>query len=85
VAARIADAKELAPARKAFGELSETLVPWMLDARIEGVQGFVCPMNRKKWVQRDQEASNPYYGQSMKTCAVRLKKEGGEAGKRSAG
>jgi hypothetical protein len=72
----VAQAKSLAEARDRFGALSEALVPKFLEAGLPGVQGFVCSMNQKRWVQRGTKADNPYMGKAMATCGNPIKNDG---------
>lgn len=72
-AASLAQAKNLEDAREQFGALSEALVPKFLEAGPPGVQGFVCSMKDKRWVQRGEQPSNPYFGKSMSTCGTAIK------------
>ena len=72
----VAQATSLTEARDRFGALSEALVPRFLEAGLPGVQGFVCSMNQKRWVQRGSKADNPYMGKAMATCGTRMKNEG---------
>lgn len=69
-AAALAEATNIESAREQFGVLSEALVPGFLKAGLPGVQGFVCPMKQKRWVQRGSTAANPYYGKAMPTCGT---------------
>ena len=57
----LAQAKNVEEAREQFGILSEALVPKFLDARLPGVQGFVCSMKQKPWVQRGGTAAIPVF------------------------
>jgi hypothetical protein len=72
-AASLAQAKTLEDAREQFGALSEALVPKFLEAGLPGVQGFVCSMKDKRWVQRGEKPANPYFGKSMSTCGTAIK------------
>ena len=73
-AAKLAAATSIEDIRAAFAELSETLVPKFLDAKLPGVVGFVCTMKKAQWVQRGETAANPYYGKAMATCGVPIKR-----------
>jgi hypothetical protein len=75
-ATSLAQAKNIEEARGQFGILSEALVPKFLDAGLPGVQGFVCSMKQKPWVQRGSTAANPYFGKTMATCGTPIKNKG---------
>lgn len=72
-ATSLAQANNIEEARDQFGTLSEALVPKFLDAGVPGVQGFVCSMKQKPWVQRGSTAANPYFGKAMATCGTPIK------------
>lgn len=75
-AAKLVAGTSLEDVRTAFGELSEVLVPKLLDAELPGVVGFVCTMKKTQWAQRGETAANPYYGKAMATCGVPIKRGG---------
>ena len=74
----LAQAKNVEEAREQVGILSEALVPKFLDAGLPGVQGFVCSMKQKPWVQRGGTAANPYFGKAMATCGTPIKAKGNQ-------
>ena len=76
VASSLAQAKDIEDAREQFGVLSEALVPKFLEAGLPGVQGFVCSMKEKRWVQRGAKIENPYFGKAMATCGTLIKRNG---------
>ena len=63
---------DLAPMRKAFGEVSRPVVAMMTEmpAMAEGYHMFECPMAEgyRRWVQEDATLANPYMGQEMPGC-----------------
>lgn len=65
---------DAAAARKAFGEVSQAVVALLeADPKLaEGRHLFECPMasGYKKWVQTNDEISNPYMGKAMPKCGV---------------
>jgi hypothetical protein len=68
-------AKEIAEARKAFGDLSKVLIERVEAAAKAGeklapVFVFECPMAKPygKWMQSTKEIANPYYGSEMPNC-----------------
>ncbi len=68
----VATAKDLAAARRAYGELNMYLIALAAaDPRLQqGWHVFRCPMAEgfKKWFQRSATLENPYMGQAMPTC-----------------
>jgi hypothetical protein len=71
----LADAKEIEPARKSFGELSKALLAEVEAARKKGARLpdlyiFECPMAKPygKWLQGKKEIGNPYMGAKMPRC-----------------
>ncbi len=68
----VATAKDLAVARRAYGELNMYLIAFAAaDPRLqEGWHVFRCPMAEgfRKWFQRSPKLENPYMGQAMSTC-----------------
>lgn len=73
-ASALAAAKDVKVARDAFAPLSDALIARVKadgspdlasDLRI----GY-CPMNRQSWIQREEQARNPYYGTAMATCGT---------------
>lgn len=68
------EARDLASARAAFGEVSRFLIAiGAADARLaEGMHVFECPMTETfpKWMQPSEEIENPYMGASMPSCGV---------------
>jgi hypothetical protein len=71
----LSKAEKIEDARKHFGELSTLLVPKLLEAKLPGVHGFICPMLKKTWVQKGADIQNPYYGKSMLSCGSALKEK----------
>jgi hypothetical protein len=69
----LAKAEKIEDARKHFGELSALLVPKLLEAKLPGMHGFMCPMLKKTWVQKGADVQNPYYGKSMLSCGTAIK------------
>lgn len=71
-ASAFAAAKDLKTAREAFGPLSDALIARVKadgspDLASDLRVGF-CPMNRKSWIQREEQTRNPYFGPAMSTC-----------------
>jgi Cu(I)/Ag(I) efflux system membrane fusion protein len=69
---RLATARGLPEARRAFRSLSAGIIAW-LDAhevRGTGLQEAYCPMADASWLQREPEIANPYHGRGMLRCGV---------------
>jgi hypothetical protein len=73
-AERLALAKTLDDARTHFGELSAALVPKFQTAKILGAHAFLCPMNKRPWMQKGEKVANPYYGKAMADCGSSIDK-----------
>jgi hypothetical protein len=71
-ASSFAKAGDLFKARDEFGAVSDAVIARVKadgssDVARELRLGF-CPMNRKSWLQREEQVRNPYYGTKMLTC-----------------
>ena len=70
-AKKLQDAKDIAAARSAFGELSDAMIAYA-DKTKSGFGADVriafCPMANKPWLQKEKAIRNPYYGASMISC-----------------
>lgn len=67
---------EIGPAREEFGKLSEKMIEYQKEFggnESDGKPVYYCGMAKKKWVQRDKEPGNPYYGPSMAMCRSKIK------------
>ena len=62
---KAAQAEDINAMRNAFKPLSKQAVKQDLP---EGVVVAYCPMLRARWLQKDGDVANPYYGESMLTC-----------------
>jgi len=60
----------LKSARNGFGELSDSLIGYLLatQAKRNPPYQFYCPMVKKYWLQPGKETRNPYYGSFMLKC-----------------
>lgn len=64
-------AADIKAARAAFAPLSDAVIKaasaddWK---DVSGVKLGFCPMVGHRWVQKDGQVSNPYYGKQMLTC-----------------
>jgi len=69
---KLEKANSLPEARKGFKALSEPLVEWVKKERPAGLSIIYCPMAGAKWVQKEGNISNPYYGKDMLNCGEKL-------------
>lgn len=60
--------KSIADARKEFKKLSAPFVKWMESSKEPGFEVVYCPMAGAKWVQRQGDINNPYFGREMLHC-----------------
>jgi hypothetical protein len=70
-AKKLADAKDIAAARTAFGEVSVAITEYAQATKSgfgPDVKLAYCPMADKPWLQKEKDIRNPYYGASMLTC-----------------
>ena len=70
-ARKLGAASDIAAARTAFGEVSDSLAAYATMTKSgfgKDVRLAYCPMADKPWLQKDKEIRNPYYGASMLTC-----------------
>ena len=74
----LSSATGLAPARDAFGALSDALIAYANGTHAAvgaDTATMYCPMVRKSWLQHGDEIRNPYFGKSMLGCGT-VKKKG---------
>jgi hypothetical protein len=66
----LAKAADLKAARNAFKPLSDSLIKYLADHKVEsGAYNEVyCPMAEGSWLQSGKKISNPYMGKSMSGC-----------------
>jgi hypothetical protein len=70
-AKKLGEAKDLAAARTAFGDLSQAIADYAQKTKSgfgRDVKMAYCPMADKPWLQKDKDIKNPYYGSAMLTC-----------------
>jgi hypothetical protein len=69
-AKKLGEAKDIAAARDAFGNMSAALVEYAEKTKTDlgDVKVAYCPMADKPWLQKEKDIRNPYYGASMLTC-----------------
>jgi len=65
---RLAGAKSLDEARKAFGQLSQPMVRYREMTTGERPYVVFCPMAKKPWLQESKKIANPYLGSKMLQC-----------------
>lgn len=66
----LAQAADLAGARKAFKPLSESLIRYLSDHKVPAgtYHEVFCPMAKASWLQADKTVANPYFGKAMLHC-----------------
>lgn len=66
----LAKAADLAGAREAFKDLSQSLINYMADKNVETgrYDEIFCPMAGAYWLQTNRDIVNPYVGNSMPGC-----------------
>jgi hypothetical protein len=66
----LAGAKDLKAARKAFKPLSDSLIKYLADNKVQtgSYTEAYCPMAEASWLQTGSKISNPYMGKEMPTC-----------------
>lgn len=74
-ATRLQNVKTLKEARAEFATLSKALVPMFLDAKIPGVEGYMCSMAAGPWAQRGDAIQNPYFGKVMLDCGEKIARQ----------
>jgi hypothetical protein len=74
-ASRVASATTINRARVEFISLSTELVPRFLDAKLDGVHGFMCSLQDGRtalWVQHSPAIQNPYFGHAWPDCGEEI-------------
>ena len=66
----LAKTKDLSTAREAFKPLSESLIKYLADHKVQSgsYKEAFCPMANASWLQSGKQVNNPYLGKSMPTC-----------------
>ena len=67
-AKKLGEAKDIAAARTAFGDVSQALADYAQKTKSgfgPDVKLAYCPMADKPWLQKDKDIKNPYYGPSQ--------------------
>lgn len=65
---KLAESKDIAAARKAFGDLSDAFIEYAGKLPGGDVKVAYCPMVKKSWLQKGDKIRNPYYGPDMGEC-----------------
>jgi hypothetical protein len=71
----LAEAADLAAARRAFAPLSTALADFTHEngvAQAAGLHVFSCSMAKAHWLQRTAGTKNPFYGAKMLTCGEEI-------------
>lgn len=66
----LAQATDLKTARKAFKPLSDSLIKYLADHKVQSgsYNEAYCPMAEASWLQAGAKINNPYMGKSMPGC-----------------
>lgn len=66
----LAKANDLKAARNAFKPLSDSLIKYLADHKVQSgsFNEAYCPMAEASWLQTGSKISNPYMGKSMPAC-----------------
>jgi hypothetical protein len=75
-ATALSKATDIAAARDAFGKLSDAVIAYADATRTSpgpNVATMYCPMVKKRWLQKDGEVRNPYFGKAMPDCGEKKK------------
>jgi hypothetical protein len=69
-AQELAKTTDLAAAREAFKDLSDSLIQYLADHKVPKGHYFkvFCPMANANWLQADKIIQNPYFGKTMPDC-----------------
>ena len=68
--------KDIVKVREAFLVLSDAMIQYMKDyakkdSKEKGYQLFYCGMEKKSWVQKEEEVGNPYVSAKIACCRAR--------------
>ncbi len=78
----ISSSKNISDARKEFKKLSLPFTEWLLKNPTTKFSAMYCPMVDAKWVQKEGETHNPYYGKTMLNCGEKISKKDGPSQKK---
>lgn len=58
--------------RTSFKSLSEVYIKNIPATDLKGATKATCPMASARWIQKDGDLRNPYYGKSMLECGEKI-------------
>jgi Protein of unknown function (DUF3347) len=66
----LAGANDLKAARQAFKSLSDSLIKYLADHKVQSgsYHEVYCPMADASWLQGSKQVNNPYLGKEMPAC-----------------
>lgn len=64
--------KSIDELRTSFKTLSEVYIKNIPSADLKGATKASCPMASARWIQKDGDLRNPYYGKSMLECGEKI-------------
>jgi hypothetical protein len=64
--------KSIEEVRTSFKKLSEVYIEYGDKKELKELVKASCPMAKAKWVQKNGDLKNPYYGKSMLECGEKL-------------
>ncbi len=68
ISKKLSESKNIEEAREHFKSLSKEIVATTSKKELGSLKVAYCPMARAKWIQKEVEVRNPYYGASMLEC-----------------
>lgn len=64
--------KNIEEVRTSFKTLSEVYIEHGNKKEFKGLTLATCPMAKAKWIQKNTDLKNPYYGKSMLECGEKI-------------
>lgn len=64
--------KNIDELRTSFKTLSEIYIKNIPASDLKGATKATCPMAAARWIQKDGDLRNPYYGKSMLECGEKI-------------
>lgn len=64
--------KNIDELRSSFKALSEVYIKNIPASELKGATKASCPMASARWIQKDGNLKNPYYGKSMLECGEKI-------------
>lgn len=68
ISKKLSQSKNIKEARQIFKLLSEEMIATTNKKDLGELKIAYCPMEKAKWIQKETEIKNPYYGSSMLEC-----------------